>query len=147
MGLVEINHTSFTVADVDASAKWYCDVLGFEVMSDATRSREFTEKVTGIPGAELHIIYVKGAGYAIELVQYTGAPGVKIDTATNNVGSAHVCYNVEDLEGMYIGLKAKGVTIISPPITVTDGPNKGGLVVYLEDPDGNTLEFVERPKG
>ncbi|HBK80820.1 MAG TPA: bleomycin resistance protein, partial [Nitrospinae bacterium] len=51
MGLVEINHTSFTVADVEAAAKWYCDHLGFEVMSDMHRPAEYCEAVTGIPGA------------------------------------------------------------------------------------------------
>ena len=146
MGLLEINHTSFTVADVEASANWYCDKLGFEVMSNATRAKDFSEKVTGIPGADLHIIYVKGGGYPIELVQYVGSPGVKIDTATNNVGSAHVAYIVDELQEMYKELTSKGVKILSPPITVNDGPNKGGLVVYLEDLDGNTLEFIERPK-
>lgn len=146
MGLTSINHTSFTVADVAASAKWYCDMLGFEVVSDAMRSKAYCEAVTGIPGAELHIIYVKGGGYHIELIEYIGAPGVKIDTATNNVGSAHVAYNVENLSGMYADLKARGVKFMSPPVGITDGPNKGGQVVYLEDPDGNTLEFIEPPK-
>ncbi|MFC1492207.1 VOC family protein, partial [Nitrospinota bacterium] len=130
-----------------ASAKWYCETLGFEVMSDANRPKDFSEEVTGIPGAELHIIYVRGGGYAIELIEYIGSPGIKIDTATNNVGSAHVAYNVENLEEMYADLKARGVKIMSVPVTIPDGPNKGGLVVYLEDLDGNTLEFIERPKG
>ncbi|MEE9274183.1 MAG: VOC family protein, partial [bacterium] len=99
----------------------------------------------GIPGADLHIIYVRGGGYAIELIQYVGAPGVKIDTATNNVGSAHVAYNVSGLREMYETLRAKGVRFMSPPVDIPDGSNKGGLVVYLEDPDGNTFEFIEPP--
>jgi catechol 2,3-dioxygenase-like lactoylglutathione lyase family enzyme len=147
MGLVEINHTSFTVADVEATAKWYCDRLGFEMMSDMHRPAEYCEAVTGIPGAALHIIYVRGGGYPIELIEYTASKGVKIDTATNNVGSTHVAYNVENLEEMYAGLIAKGVRVLSPPVPITQGANKGGLVVYLEDLDGNTLEFIERPKG
>ncbi len=147
MGLVEINHTSFTVADVEAAAKWYCDKLGFEVMSDLHRPRDYCEAVTGIPGAELHIIYVKGGGYPIELIEYTGAKGVKIDTATNNVGSAHVAYNVENLREMHADLTAKGVRVISEPVPITQGANKGGLVIYIEDLDGNTFEFIERPKG
>ncbi len=146
MALASINHTSFTVADVKAAAKWYCQMLGFEVISDAKRPREFSETVTGIPGAELHIVYVRGGGYSIELIQYIGAPGVKIDTATNNVGSAHVAYNVDGLREMYASLKAKGVRFMSPPVEIPDGPNKGGLVVYLEDLDGNTLEFIQPPK-
>ncbi len=147
MGLVEINHTSFTVADVEAAAKWYCDKLGFEVMSDLHRPRDYCEAVTGIPGAELHIIYVKGGGYPIELIEYTGAKGVKIDTATNNVGSAHVAYNVENLREMHADLTAKGVRVISEPVPITQGANKGGLVIYIEDLDGNTFEFIEQPKG
>ena len=48
---------------------------------------------------------------------------------------------------MYAGLTAKGVRVLSSPVPITQGANKGGLVVYLEDLDGNTLEFIERPKG
>jgi len=146
MGLIEINHTSFTVADVEAAAKWYCEKLGFEVMSDMRRPADYCEAVTGIPGAELHIIYVRGGGYPIELIEYTASAGEKIDTATNNVGSAHVAYNVENLEEMYAGFMDKGVRVISPPVPITQGANKGGLVIYLEDLDGNTLELIERPR-
>jgi catechol 2,3-dioxygenase-like lactoylglutathione lyase family enzyme len=147
MGLVEINHTSFTVADVKAAAKWYCDVLGFEMMSDMHRPADYCEAVTGIPGAALHIIYVKGGGYPVELIEYTASKGVKIDTATNNIGSAHVAYNVENLHEMYDELIGKGVNVLSEPVPITQGVNKGGFVIYLEDPDGNTFEFIERPKG
>lgn len=146
MGLTGVNHTSFTVADVKASAKWYCEKLGFEVMSDAVRDPAYCEKVTGIHGAHLHIIYVRGAGYPIELIQYIGGAGVKIDTATNNVGSAHVCFNVDSLHAMYAALKRQGVRFMSPPVGINDGPNKGGLVVYMEDLDGNTLELIQPPR-
>ena len=146
MGLIEINHTSFTVADAPAAAKWYCEKLGFEVMSDMRRPADYCEAVTGIPGAELHIIYVRGGGYPIELIEYTASAGEKIDTATNNVGSAHVAYNVENLQEMYADFMDKGVRVISPPVPITQGANKGGLVIYLEDLDGNTLEFIERPR-
>ncbi|MBI4251593.1 MAG: glyoxalase, partial [Candidatus Tectomicrobia bacterium] len=33
-----------------------------------------------------------------------------------------------------------------PPVDINDGPNKGGLVVYMEDPDGNTLELIQPPR-
>ena len=39
----------------------------------------------------------------------------------------------------------KGVRFVSEPVPVTQGPNTGGFVVYIEDPDGNTLELIERP--
>ena len=108
MGLVSINHTSFTVSDAAAIAEWYCEMLDFTIVSVDIRPQDYSEKVTGIPGADLRIVYIKGGGYHIELVEYVGAPGVKIDTATNNVGSAHIAYNVNDLNGMYENLAPRG---------------------------------------
>ena len=145
MGLTSINHTSFTVSNAKAIAEWYREILDFTILSDETRPRDYSEKVTGIAGADLRIVYIRGGEYNIELVEYVGAPGVRIDTATNNVGSAHIAYNVNDLNGMYEDLAPRGVKFVSPPVPVTQGPNKGGFVVYLEDPDGNTLELIERP--
>ena len=145
MGLVSINHTSFTVSDAAAIAEWYCEMLDFTIVSVETRPQDYSEKVTGITGADLRIVYILGGGYHIELVEYVGAPGVRIDTATNNVGSAHIAYNVNDLKGMYETLAPRGVRFVSVPVPVTQGPNTGGFVVYIEDPDGNTLELIERP--
>ena len=34
---------------------------------------------------------------------------------------------------------------IAPPVPINDGPNKGRRVVYLRDPDGVTIEFIEIP--
>ena len=38
---------------------------------------------------------------------------------------------------------AQGVRFKSPPVTITAGPNKGGLVAYLFDPDGYMLELFQ----
>ena len=37
MGLVSINHTSFTVSDARAIAEWYCETLDFTIVSVDTR--------------------------------------------------------------------------------------------------------------
>jgi catechol 2,3-dioxygenase-like lactoylglutathione lyase family enzyme len=145
--LKKVNHTSFTVSDVDRSLKFYIEMLGMEKISLAERPQDFCEKVTGIPGARMKIAYVKGADYNLELIQYLSPPGKKLDTATNNVGSAHLCFVVDNLKGMYRDLKSKGVHFRGEPVTIPAGPNKGGFVVYLTDPDGNNLEFIEHPSG
>jgi catechol 2,3-dioxygenase-like lactoylglutathione lyase family enzyme len=144
MGLLRVTHTSFTVSDVKAVAEWYCKVLGFEVVSEMRRPMHYIEVLTAIPGAELHVINVRGAGYTIELVQYTGAPGAKVDTATNNAGSAHIGFEVDDLHQMYVDLKAKGVRFVAPPMEILGRP--GGYVTYLKDLEGNNLEFVQPPR-
>ena len=68
--------------------------------------------------------------------------GVKIDTRTCNVGSAHVCFNVDDFHGLLKRVVAAGGRMAGEPTAIPDGPNAGRLAVYLEDPDNNTIEFV-----
>ena len=44
-------------------------------------------------------------------------------------------------------LIAKGVKAVSPPVTPTIGPNTGGRAVYMIDPDGIRVEFIQNNKG
>jgi len=139
-----VNHTSFTVRDVERSASFYRDLLGLELISLAERDPGFAEKVTGVPGAHLKIAYLRvPGGHHLELIQYLSPPGTKLDTRTHNVGSAHLAFNVDDLPKLYADLKAKDVPFKSPPMEVPAGPNKGNLTVYCTDPDGITLEFIQ----
>ena len=143
--ITRTNHTSFTVSDLDRSITFYRDLLGFELISLAGRDPKFSEKVTGIPGARLQVAYLQAPGHRIELIQYISSPGVTLDLRTNNIGCGHIAFDVDDLRKMYAQLKAKGVHFKSEPLESTAGPTKGGFVVYLADPDGITLEFIQAP--
>lgn len=145
--IVEMNHMSFTVGDLDRSVRFY-QALGLRVASVAGRDPEFSARVTGIPGAELRIAYMQAPNCAVELIQYLSPPGERIDTRTCNVGSAHVCFVVDDFEAMLARLRAEGVRFPGEPAVVPAGPNRGRGVVYFEDPDGNTVElFSATPVG
>lgn len=64
-------------------------------------------------------------------------------TATNRAGNTHLCLTVSDLRACYAALQAQGVHFQSELVTITAGPNQGGLVVYFFDPDGYTLELFQ----
>jgi catechol 2,3-dioxygenase-like lactoylglutathione lyase family enzyme len=53
---------------------------------------------------------------------------------------------VNDLRACHAELRAKGVCFKSDPVTITAGPNTGGLVIYFYDPDGYTLELFQMPE-
>ncbi len=143
--IVAPNHTSFTVSDMDRSVAFYRDLLGMEVISERTAPAEFASKVTGIPGAELKIVYLQAGGYKLELIQYLKSVGERIDPRTNRPGSAHLAFNVDDIDRAYAELSAKGVKFQSEPQLVGGGPNKGARAVYFVDPDGFTIEFIQPP--
>lgn len=143
--IISPNHTSITVADMDRSLAFYRDLLGFEAISERFAPAAFASVVTGIPGAELKVVYVQAGGYRIELIQYLASQGEKIDPATNRPGSCHIAFNVDNLDEMVGRLRAEGVRFRSEPVTVGGGPNKDGRAVYFLDPDGVTLEFIQPP--
>jgi len=141
-----VNHTSFTVSDLDKSLAFYSDLLGMPILSVGERPVEFAEKVVAIPKAHLKIAYLDAWGHKLELIQYLSHPGGRATTRTCDVGSAHLCFNVEDVYAKVRELTAKGVRFKGIPQVIPAGTNKGGLTVYLEDPDGIPLEFIQPPK-
>lgn len=142
--IIGADHTSFTVGDAEKSVSFYRDTLGFKLLSLAERPPAFSELATGIRGAHLKTAYLEiPGGHRLELIQYLGASGIKIDSRTNNVGSAHLALIVDDLETLYRELKERGFRFKGEPIEIPAGPNKGNRMVYLLDPDDFTLELIQ----
>ena len=73
-------------------------------------------------------------------MSHAGPPG---SPETNQAGSSHLCLLVDDLVASYEELRSRDVRFRSEPVTITAGPNKGGLVVYMYDPDGYVLELFQ----
>ena len=138
-----VNHVSFTVSNLSESVEFYTKVLGLELMSLADRDEEFSSAVTGIKGAKLNIAYIKADGCSIELIEYTGAKGDRLNTSTNNTGSAHLCFNVVNFDEWIAHLKKNNVRFRGELCQVPAGPNIGRKVCYAMDNDGNNLEFIE----
>ena len=138
------NHTSFTVSSLDRALGLFHEGLGFEVTSKAPRDPKLTERITGVPGADLLIAFVRAPGHAIELIEYR-APAEKgrVSARPCDAGFAHIAFNVDDVDAVLAAVAPHGVKPISPPVTIDQGPNKGRRVVYTRDPDGITIEFIE----
>jgi catechol 2,3-dioxygenase-like lactoylglutathione lyase family enzyme len=140
------NHTSFTVSDLDRSLAFFRDCLGFEVTSKAPRDPRAIETITGVAGAGVEIAYVRGPGHAIELIEYTAPEGRgAVRPRPCDVGFAHVAYDVDDVAAAVEAATAYGVSPIGEIMEIDQGPNAGGKVVYTRDPDGITIEFIQKP--
>ena len=69
--VLSANHTSFTVSDLDRSVGFFCDALGFALLSKAPRDAAIIRKITGVDGADIIVAYVEGpGGHRIELIEY-----------------------------------------------------------------------------
>jgi len=84
-----------------------------------------------------------GGQPTLELAQYLSHAGDNGPPATNSAGQAHLCCKVDDIHQAYEGLRSRGARFRTEPVAITAGPNRGGFVVYLYDPDGFTIELFQ----
>ena len=143
------HHSSFTVSDVDRSLAFYRDLLGLTVVADMQPDADYVARVTGFPGATFRIVFLRlpPDEHILELIQYKTRAGDPLPLATNRPGCAHICFLVQDLSALHARLTAQGARFVSEPVEITQGVNRGGYAVYLRDPDGITIELLQRPAG
>jgi len=144
--IIAADHTGFTVSNLERSLAFWRDVLGFELSHRAHHTGELASEVTGVPGAEISIAVLKGYGHKIELLEYLAPADRRIaDLRPCDVGSVHVAFTVKDLDGILRGIETSGWKPAGKPQTLQSGPNAGKRVVYVRDPDGTTIEFIQPP--
>ena len=136
------NHSSFTVSDLERSVAFYRDVIGFSVETSLEVEGSAIQQITGFPNAHLKVAHLLLEDFRLELIQYLSPRGQSIDTATCNVGSAHIAFYADDVDQTYRELQARGVRFKGSPIAAAPGRPK---VAYFLDPDGITLELSQAP--
>jgi catechol 2,3-dioxygenase-like lactoylglutathione lyase family enzyme len=146
--IIAADHTGITVSNLERSIAFWRDVLGFEFSHSAHQTGERPEQITGVKGAELKLAVLKTpTGHKIELLEYFAPPDrARIDARPCDVGHVHVALIVDDLDAVLERIRASGWKAAGKPQTLKQGPNAGKQVVYVRDPDGTTIEFMQMPK-
>src|ERR1700716_1197191 len=145
--IIAADHTGITVSNLERSLGFWRDVLGFELSHRAHQTGELAAEITGVPGAEILIAVVKAPGHKIELLEYRAPADRKqeVDLRPCDVGSVHVALTVDNLDAVLETIAASGWKAAGKPQTLQSGPKAGKRVVYVRDPDGTTIEFMEAP--
>jgi len=143
-----LHHTGLTVRDLDASLRFYCDLLGMEVLFEAEREGGYFAAIVGYPDAHVRMAHLAfpGSEHRLEIFQYIRPPSQGDPAEPRHVGITHVCFAVHDIRPLYDRLLALGVEFTSPPVLVDQGVSAGGYGVYLRDPDGIIVELFQPPR-
>ena len=147
--IIAADHTGITVSNLERSLAFWRDVLGLEFSHRAHQDGEMAEQITGVKDAELKLAVVKAPnGHKIELLEYLAPADRKKDANLRpcDVGHVHVALTVESLDSLLEKIAASGWKAAGKPQTLMSGPNTGKRVIYVRDPDGTTIEFMEIPK-
>jgi catechol 2,3-dioxygenase-like lactoylglutathione lyase family enzyme len=143
-----IHHTGYTVSDLDRSVRFYRDCLGLEVVAQQQKQGGYLAAIVGYPDAHVKMAHLRvpGADHLVELFEYLSPDVQQRQIEPRIVGTAHLCFVVDDLPAVHARLEDAGVdTFVSPPVEVDTGINTGGYGLYLRDPDGILVELFQPP--
>jgi len=138
--MATFGHVGLTVTSLEASLRFYRDVVGMTVESDFALENGGFAKLTRNPTAAIKVVHLRCGRFQLQLVEYTAGGGTAQNIHHNNSGSPHMSFNVSDVEAKFQEVQAMpNAKIISDVVEVVPGVRS----FYTEDPDGVPVEFVQ----
>ena len=142
--MLRFDHVSVIVEDLDAAIAFFLD-LGFELEGRTVVEGETVDKINGLDGvrAELAMVRTPDGTGRLEIVKYH-APADSEGPhhwPANRLGLRHICLEVQDLNGIVAGLRAKGFDTVGE---VQDFAEYSYRECYLRGPEGLIIELAEK---
>jgi len=127
----KINHVAIAVPDVDASLTFWRDALGLAV-----------DHIEDVPSQKATVVFIPVGESEVELVRPTSEDtGVAKFLAERGGGMHHLCFEVDDIQGMLEDLKAKGVRLINE--TPLELPGRKMAFIHPKSSGGVLIELYE----
>ncbi|MDR0834637.1 MAG: VOC family protein [Candidatus Symbiothrix sp.] len=118
-----VDHPAIAAKDADALTKWYCDVLGYEVLAKNDQPT--------------YIIKAPDGSF-LEIMPDDGSPQTKREVRTP--GWSHLALRVSDMDKAIAALDKHHVSWITDEFEALGG----GRIRNFTDPDGNLLQILQR---
>lgn len=136
---VEVHHLGLTVSDLERSVEWYCTNLGFRDIGRAHLSGATISEQTDLADTDVDIALLAGENIVLELLRYANPLGDAYTLRTCDVGAAHPCVVVRDMEATCAAMRDRGVAFHARPANLVGQT----LMVYVRDPDGIMIELIQ----
>ena len=118
--ILGIEHTAICSPTPQALADWYVSTLGFTINYQSSST----------------VIVKAQNGFMVEI---TTAEGARSADGMKLPGIRHMAIAVDQFDAVLSDLRAKGVKFLGEPVN-----NKGNLVIFFTDPEGNLLHLLQR---
>jgi catechol 2,3-dioxygenase-like lactoylglutathione lyase family enzyme len=130
MPLTELNHYFVRANDLEATKRFYCEVLGFEQMPRP--DFPFPGYWLGVNGKIQ--VHMGAQGVPNANLYYLGSPP---EAARDNSGVVdHIAFSATDPQGLAARFKSMGI-----PARKRYLPDIGLFQLFVKDPDGLTIEL------
>lgn len=151
--LKAVDHVSLTVDDIESAVEFYTRVFNAKLLyrlgpmefGEMEDGRDWSEAHINIHGAEIIIAMLKlSPNLNLELFQYIKPESTNKKPPGNaDVGSRHVCFEVDNIEAAIKYLEENGCHALEGPILMEDGPCPASKFWYVLDPFNHQFELVE----
>lgn len=138
-----LHHVAFPVEDLDRSIGFYVETLGFEEAVRRKIQGGYLGTATGRDELCVDLAVLRLGKTKLELIRYLEPPAPPAAPVPGQPGGPHLNLLVNNLAKTHQFLRDKGVRFISDPVLVSSGPNQGGQIAFLLDPDGYRVELME----
>lgn len=129
--ITKINHVAVAVPDVDGALNFWRDALGLCV-----------DHIEDVPSQKSQVVFIPVGESEVELVKPTSDDsGVAKFVAERGGGMHHLCFEVDDIEGMLAQLKEKGVRLINE--TPQELPGRKVAFVHPKSANGVLVELYQ----
>jgi len=136
-----IRHTGIVVSDLKRSIYFYKDLFGFQITRQMEESGDYIDNMLALSGVKVTTVKMTAPdGQMVELLWFHSHQREQRMRDINDIGIAHIAFEVEDLDAEYNRLKDEGVSFNSPPQLSPDGYAK---VTFCRAPEGTFIELVE----
>jgi catechol 2,3-dioxygenase-like lactoylglutathione lyase family enzyme len=143
---VRLDHVSVTTADLARSIEFYRDVLGLPLLDSGELEGEELETLVGRPGARARWAELAlGGSQVLEVLEYESPHEGALEPAPWRAGATHVGLAVDALDRVLARLRDADAQV-SDVVTLSEPGWEGVRCVYAADPDGVSIELVERPR-
>jgi len=135
------------VRDVEASARFYTDVIDFTEVEGFTVAADFATTAGLTDGQPLAVrVFVLGEGESATKVKLMAVPGVRVAASDNayvhsQLGFRYLTIFVDDIGAAMRRLQAAGVEPVGGPTLIGEDP-AGSYLTVIRDPDGNLIELI-----
>ncbi len=138
-----LNHAGFVVRNLEGAVAFYRDVVGLRMLDQFERRGSSISQVVGYEDARLRIakMAAEGEEHFLELIEYDHPSSLERASEERAIiGGCHVAFMVDDIRETFERVVSNGAMQMNPPAQIAEGR----WACYLQDPEGNWIEFIQQ---
>lgn len=126
---LRLHHVTLFSPDHERLARWYRDMLGFEIAGQVRTRRS--------DGVEVEIIRLRMGGLWLNVSRVPDL--ARREQGREYAGWRHLAFGTGDVQRAWESLRERGANVVGTGRLVFDPP--GFAAAFVRDPDGNLIEF------